>query len=408
MSTVAEVNYLSDRVNAMEQSATLAMAQAARDLAAKGVNVINLSVGEPDFTTPQYIKDAAKKAIDDGYTFYSPVPGYPELRKAIAKKLTTENNIECTADNIVVSTGAKHSIFNVIQALINPGDEVLIFAPYWVSYADIVKYAGGTPVIVGGTIDADFKPSIEDVEAAITDKTKAIMFSSPSNPAGTLFNKSDLEALAAVVEKHEGLFVLADEIYEYINYSPEGHFSVGSIDSIKDRVITINGFSKGFAMTGWRVGYICAPLWLAKATNKLQGQVTSGTNASTQMACVTALEDTDNLKKATGDMQEAYLRRRDLMIDLLKAIPGVKTNVPQGAFYLFPDVSAYFGKTTPEGDKINDASDLSLYLLNVAHVSSVTGDAFGAPECIRLSYAASDENIKEALTRISNALANLS
>ncbi len=407
MSTVVEANPLSDRINAMEQSATLAMAQAARDLAAKGVDVINLSVGEPDFTTPEYIKEAAKKAIDDGHHFYSPVPGFPDLRAAIATKLKRDNDIDCTAENIVVSTGAKQSIANVVLSLINPGDEVVILAPYWVSYKDIVLFAEGKPVIVEGKIENDFKPTLADIEAAVNENTKLIMYSSPSNPAGTLFSKEDLEGIASVVSKYDNLYVMADEIYEYINYVG-GHTSIGAIDSVKDRVITVNGFSKGFAMTGWRVGYICAPIWLAKACNKFQGQVTSGTNSVTQKACVTALEDHDSLKQATNDMAAAYIRRRDLIISLLKEVPGVKINVPQGAFYIFPDVSSYFGKTTPEGDTINTASDLSLYILNTAHVSSVTGDAFGAPNNIRMSFATSDEKITEAIERLKDCLAKLS
>lgn len=407
MSTAVEVNPVSDRINAMEQSATLAMAQAARDLAAKGVDVINLSVGEPDFTTPGYIKEAAKKAIDEGYHFYSPVPGYPDLRAAIAKKLKRDNNIDCTAENIVVSTGAKQSIANVILSLVNPGDEVVILAPYWVSYKDIVQYAEGVPVIVEGKIENDFKPTIQDIEAAVNEKTKVIMYSSPSNPAGTLFTAEDLEQIANVVKKYDNLFVMADEIYEYINYVG-GHASMAAIESVKDRVITVNGFSKGFAMTGWRIGYICAPVWLAKACNKFQGQVTSGTNSVTQKACVTALEDHDSMKQATNDMAAAYIRRRDLIISLLKEVPGVKINIPQGAFYIFPDVSAYFGKTTPEGDVLKDSSDISLYLLSSAHVSSVAGDAFGAPSNIRMSFATSDEKIKEAIDRVKDCLSKLS
>lgn len=397
---------LSDRINAMVESATIAMAQAARELASQGVDVINLSVGEPDFQTPEYIKDAAKKALDDGYTLYTPVPGYLELRKAIANKLKEENGIDCGPENIVVSTGAKQSIANVILSLVNPGDEVLILAPYWVSYSDIVKFAGGIPVIVSGTIESDFKPSIEEIEKAITSKTKAMMFSSPSNPAGAAFTIEELEAIAEVVSKKKDLFVLSDEIYEYINYVG-GHNSIGSIEKIKDQVITINGFSKGFAMTGWRVGYICAPVWLAKGTQKIQGQVTSGTCSIAQRACIEALENKAKLKEAKKEMSGAFQRRRDLIISLLSEIPGVKTNVPQGAFYVFPDVSAYFGKTSPDGSIVKNSSDMSLYLLNVAYVSTVAGDAFGAPVNIRVSYAASDNNIIEACKRISKALSDL-
>ncbi len=407
MSTLTKTNPLSERVSSMAESATIAMAQAARELAASGANVINLSVGEPDFTTPEYIKDAAKKALDEGYTFYSPVPGYPELRKAIANKLKRDNNIDCTPENIVVSTGAKQSLANVILSLINPGDEVVILGPYWVSYADIVKFAGGVPVIVAGSIENDFKPSAEEIAAAFSDKTKAMMFSSPSNPAGALFSQEELESIADIVASHEDVYVLSDEIYEYINYVG-GHTSIGAIDKVKDRVITVNGFSKGFAMTGWRVGYICAPVWLAKATNKIQGQVTSGTCSIAQRACIEALENKAEMDKATAEMQVAFERRRDLIISLLNEIPGVKTNVPQGAFYIFPDISAYFGKKTVEGDDIANASDLSLYLLNKAHVSTVTGVAFGAPNNIRISFAASDDNIKEAVSRIKECLATLS
>ena len=407
MTSSAKNNPLSERVINMEESATIAMAQAARELAGQGVQVVNLSVGEPDFTTPQYIKDAAKSAMDEGYTFYTPVPGYPELREAIAKKLANENGIACSKDNIVVSTGAKQSIANVILSLINPGEEVVILAPYWVSYADIVKFAGGIPVIVEGSIENGFKPTTNQIKEAITSKTKAIMFSSPSNPAGAMFSKAELEALADVVLDNENVYVLSDEIYEYINYVG-GHESIGAIDRVKDRVITINGFSKGFAMTGWRVGYICAPLWLAKATNKIQGQVTSGTCSIAQRASMAAYTDEINRKKSTEEMRLAYLRRRDLVIGLLKEIPGLITNTPEGAFYVFPDVSAYFGKSTVEGDVINNATDLSLYLLNKAHVSTVTGVAFGAPTNLRLSFATSDENIIEAIERIKNCLKTLS
>ena len=400
-------NPVSDRIAAMEESATLAMAQAARELSSKGVDVINMSVGEPDFTTPQYIKDAAKKALDEGYTFYTPVPGYPELKNAIAKKLKEQNNINCTPNNIVVSTGAKQSIANVILSLINPGDEVIILGPYWVSYSDIVKFAEGKPVVVSGKIENDFKPTAEEIAAAITPKTKAIMYSSPSNPAGATFTKEELESIADVVASKENLFVLADEIYEYINYG-QGHFSMGSIEKVKDRVVTINGFSKGFAMTGWRVGYICAPEWLAKATNKIQGQTTSGTCSIAQRACIEALEDRSNLNAAIEEMGSAFLRRRDLIISLLNEIEGIKTNTPQGAFYVFPDVSHYFGKKTKDGKEIKNAADLSLYLLNEANVSSVQGDAFGAPSNIRISFATSDEKIKEAVDRIKTKLSELS
>ena len=401
------MNALSDRINAMSESATLVMAQAARELASKGVDVINLSVGEPDFQTPKYIQEAAKKAIDDGFHFYTPVPGIPELRKAIAKKLHTENSIECTMDNIVVSTGAKQAIANTILSLVNPGEEVIILAPYWVSYLDIVKFAEGVPVIVSGTIENDFKATAQQIADAITPKTKAIMFSSPANPTGALFSKEELEAIADVVAQHENLYILADEIYEYINYVG-GHTSIGAIDKVKDQVITINGFSKGYAMTGWRIGYICAPLHVAKATIKIQGQFTSATNSITQKACVTAIKDTKSQKETVKTMGEAFLRRRDLMVGLLKEIPNIQVNVPDGAFYLFPDFSAYYGKKTESGETIENASDLSLYLLNIANVSTVNGTAFGAPKNIRMSFATSDDKIIRAVARIKDNLAKLS
>ncbi len=404
MSALTETLPLSDRVVNMEESATLAMAQAARELAGKGVKVINLSVGEPDFKTPSYICDAAKKAIDDGYHQYTPVPGIPALKNAIVTKLKRDNNIDAVANQIVVSTGAKQSIANVILALVNPGDEVVILGPYWVSYADVVKFAGGIPVIVSGDIDTGFKPTADQIGAACTEKTKAVLYSSPSNPAGALFSEEELKAMIKAVPEH--VMFMADEIYEYINYVGK-HTSMGSLEGAKDRTITINGFSKGFAMTGWRVGYICAPLWLAKATDKIQGQVTSGTNSITQHACVTALEDYTNMTKAINEMGEAFLRRRDLLISLLKEIPGIDVATPEGAFYLFPDVSSYYGKTAPDGSVIKDSMDLSLYLLNSAHVSSVAGEAFGAPKNLRFSYATSDENLKEAATRLTEWLGKL-
>lgn len=397
---------LSDRVTNMAESATLAMAQAARDLASSGVNVINLSVGEPDFDTPKYICDAAKEAVDNGhYHHYTPVPGYPKLKQAIADKLKRDNNIDADAANVVVSTGAKQSIANVILSLVNPGDEVLILAPYWVSYSDIVKFAGGIPVIVSGSLENGFKAKASDIKAAISSKTKCVMFSSPSNPAGALFSESELKEIISVVP--DNVLFLSDEIYEYINYIGK-HTSIGSLEGAKDRTITINGFSKGFAMTGWRVGYIHAPSWLAKATNKIQGQVTSGTNAVAQAACITALEDNASMVKAQKEMGEAFLRRRDLIISLFKEIPNINIATPDGAFYVFPDVSAYFGKTAPDGSVLKDASDLSLYFLNNANVSCVTGQAFGAPKNLRFSYATSDEKIREALKKIADWLAKLS
>lgn len=402
MKTAPELELLSERLRALSESETLAMTKKARELAAQGHNVISLSVGEPDFQTPQHIKDAAKKAIDDGYTFYTPVPGYPDLRQAIATKLNKDNGLDYTQENIVVSTGAKQSIANVLLSIVDPGDEVIIFAPYWVSYIEMVKLAEGTSVIVDGTIENDFKVTAEDLEKAITSRTKAILFSSPCNPTGAVFSKKELTEIAEVVARHERIIVIADEIYEYINF--EGtHFSIGSVPAIKDRVVTVNGFSKGYAMTGWRVGYIGAPKAIAAACDKIQGQVTSGTCSIAQKAAFAAI--TGDLS-AAKEMTAAYLRRRDLVLGLLKDIPGIKVTIPQGAFYSFPDISYYIGKSY-NGTVINKASDLSMFILNEGHVSSVGGDAFGAPNCIRISFAASDDNLKEAVRRIKECLAKL-
>lgn len=394
---------LSNRINAMAESATIAMAQKAREFKARGVNVISLSLGEPDFKTPQHVQDAAKKAIDEGLYFsYPPIPGYPELRNGIAEKLQKENSIDCTEANILVSGGAKHSISNVFLTLLNPGDEVIIYAPYWVSYIDMVKLAEGVPVIIEGGIDQDFKASSAQLEAAITDKTKAIIFSSPCNPSGAVFSKTELEAIAEVVLNHEHIMVIADEIYEYINFSGK-HESIGSYPGMFQRTITVNGFSKGYAMTGWRVGYICAPEWLVKAVNKLQGQTTSGICSIAQRAAIAAISGD---MKPTKEMATAYKRRRQLVLDLLAEIPGVNSNKPDGAFYVFPDMSYFFGKSDGE-TTINDSSELALYILAKAHVSTVSGTAFGSPNCIRISYAASDENLKAALSQIKKALAQL-
>lgn len=397
---------LSDRVMNMAESATLVMAQAARDLVEQGVDVINLSVGEPDFDTPKYICEAAKKAVDDGqYHHYTPVAGYIALKNAIATKLKRDNNIDASVNDIVVSTGAKQSIANVILSLVNPGDEVVILAPYWVSYSDIVQFAGGVPVIVSGKLDQGFKASADDIKDAITDKTKCVMFSSPSNPTGAMFTEEELKAIIKVVPKD--VVFLSDEIYEYINYVGK-HTSIGALEGAKDRTVTINGFSKGFAMTGWRVGYIHGPSYIVKAANKIQGQVTSGTNAIAQAACITALEDRDGFRQANIEMSEAFLRRRELIISLFQKIPNISISVPEGAFYVFPDVSAYFGKKTPDGEVINNATDLSLYFLNYANVSCVTGVAFGAPNNLRFSYATSDEKIVKALAKVSEWFAKLS
>lgn len=390
MATEQAVNAQSIRLQALAESETLAMTKKARELAAQGHKVISLSVGEPDFQTPQFIKEAAKKAIDDGFSFYSPVPGFPELRKGIADKLNKENGLNWTADNVVVSTGAKQSIANVLLSVVNPGEEVIIFAPFWVSYAEMVKLAEGKSVIISGTIENDFKVTAEQVEKAITPKTKAILFSSPCNPTGSVFTETELRAIGEVVARNPQIIVIADEIYEYINYEGK-HFSIGSIDAIRDQVVTVNGFSKGYAMTGWRVGYIGATKWIAAACDKIQGQVTSGTCSIAQKAAYAAITGDGSSQK---EMVTAYLRRRDLVIGLLKEIPGLKVNKPNGAFYIFPDVSAYLGKSY-NGTKINTAAELSMFILNEAFVSSVGGDAFGAPQNIRISFAASDENLIE-------------
>ncbi|MGF1638137.1 MAG: pyridoxal phosphate-dependent aminotransferase [Cyclobacteriaceae bacterium] len=395
---------LSNRINALEESATIAMAQKAREFKSRGIDVISLSLGEPDFKTPQHVQKAAKDAIDAGTFFtYPPVPGYPELRKAIAEKLNTENNIPYGPEHIVVSNGAKHSLANILMCLLNPGDEVIIYSPFWVSYVELVRLAEGTPVIIQGTIEQDFKAPVSELEKAITSKTKAIMYSSPCNPTGAVFSRTELEAIAEVVKKHENIFVIADEIYEYINFTGE-HVSMASLPDMFEKTVTVNGFSKGHAMTGWRVGYIGAPTWIAKACDKMQGQFTSGVCSIAQRA---ALEAITGDKEPTKLMGETYKRRCKLVLDLLAEIPGVKANVPEGAFYVFPDVSYFFGKSDGEVT-IKNANDLCMYILNNAHVSLVDGDAFGAPNCVRLSYAASDENLKEALKRMKEHLAKLS
>jgi len=386
----------------MEESATIRMAQRARDLNAQGIHVINLSVGEPDFDTPENIKNAAKSALDQGVTHYTPVPGLMELRQAIAEKFKRDNALEYSAQQIVVSNGAKQSIANVCLSLLNPGDEVIIFSPFWVSYPEMVKMAEGVPVMVHAGIERDFKVAPEQLEAAITPKTKMLLFSSPCNPTGSVYTRHELEAIARVLEKHPDIVVVSDEIYEYINFG-EKHFSIGSLPSMKDRTVTVNGFSKGFAMTGWRLGYIGAPGWLADACSKVQGQFTSGANAFSQKAAAHAvLHEIDSCHA----MRDVFLTRRDLFLEKLRAIPGLKVNQPQGAFYVFPDVSAFFGKQY--GDwHINNADDLSEYLLAEAHVSLVSGIPFGAAECIRMSYANSEEELLQAADRIKLALSKL-
>lgn len=394
---------LADRINALEESSTLAMTKMARELAAKGHKVISLSVGEPDFKTPAHICDAAKKAIDDGFHGYSPVAGYPDLRKAIADKFNRDNNLPWKPENVVVSTGAKHSLANVLQVLVNPGDEVVIFSPYWVSYSEMVKLAEGVSVVLDGPFENDFKVTPEQFEAAITDRTKVVMYASPNNPTGSVYSEAELRAIAEVVARHENVYVLADEIYEYINFTPEGHFSIGSIPAIADRVITVNGVAKGYAMTGWRIGYIGAAKWIAEGVEKLQGQVTSGTNSIAQKAAVAAINGSLD---ASRDMAKAYHRRRDLVVGLLKEIPGFKVNTPEGAFYAFPDVSAYYGKSDGT-TAINNSDDFSNWLLNTCYVATVAGSGFGAPNCIRISTAAADEVLVEAVQRIKDAVATL-
>jgi aspartate aminotransferase len=398
------MSILSDRINNLSESATLKMTKLGRELAAKGVNVISLGLGEPDFNTPEHVKEAAKKALDDNFTRYSPVPGYPDLRQAIVNKLKTENNLDYDISQIVVSTGAKQSLSNVILTLINPGDEVIIPTPYWVSYSEMVTLAEGKSVFINTSIESDFKITPEQLEAAITPKSKLFMFSSPNNPTGTVYSKDELAALAKVFEKHPNIFILSDEIYEHINFVDQ-HESIAQFPSIKERVIIVNGFSKAFAMTGWRLGYIAASKEIAAANDKLQGQTTSGTCSIAQRAGIVAYEqglDTVN------EMKKAFARRRQLVYDLLCDIPGVKANLPQGAFYFFPEISSFFGKKDADGNVIKNSSDLALYLLNVGHVATVGGDSFGNDNCIRLSYAASDESLVEALRRIKEALGKLS
>ncbi|WP_448529716.1 pyridoxal phosphate-dependent aminotransferase [Raineya sp.] len=393
---------LSQRVVELHESQTLEMAAKARSLKAQGYDVINLTLGEPDFNTPEHIKEAAKKAIDENFSFYTPVPAILELREAIADKLRRENLLDVKAENIVVSTGAKQSLINTILALINPGDEVIVFAPYWVSYIPMIQLAQGKAVIVEGKIENGFKVIPQDLQNAITPKTKAVIYSSPSNPTGTVYSKEELKAFADILAPYENIFIIADEIYEYITF--EGNYwSIGAFESVKNRTITVNGFSKSFAMTGWRVGYIAAPKSIADACIKIQGQFTSATCSIAQKAALAAI--TGDLS-ATQTMKNAYLRRRDLVLDLLKDTPTIKTYVPQGAFYLFPDVSYYFGKSDGK-TTIGNAYDLCMYLLNEAYVALVDGEGFGAKNCIRISFAAADEKLIEGIKRIKEALSRL-
>lgn len=393
-------NPLSDRINNLSTSQTLAMAALARELKSQGKDIISLSLGEPDFNTPDFIKEAAKKAIDENYSTYSPVDGYMDLKEAICRKFKRDNNLEYKPANVVVSTGAKQSLYNIAQVMLNDGDEVILPAPYWVSYFEIIKMSGGIPVEVPTSVETDFKITPEQLEAAITPKTKMIWYSSPCNPSGSVYNREELTALARVLEKYPNIYVVSDEIYEHINFS--GTFcSIASIPGMFERTITVNGVAKAFAMTGWRIGYIGAPEFIAKACTKMQGQVTSGANSIAQRATITAVDADPSV---LNEMVAAFKSRRNLVVGLINAIPGLKLNVPEGAFYVFPDVSSYFGKTL-RGKLINNADDFSMYLLSEANVATVTGDAFGNPDCIRFSYATSEELLTEALRRIKEALA---
>ena len=393
---------LSDRLNRLSPSATLAMSQKSSEMKAQGIDVINLSVGEPDFPTPDNIKAAAKKAVDENYSKYSPVPGYAELRRAIVAKLKRENQLEYTVDEVMTSNGAKQCVCNAVMALVNSGDEVIIPAPYWVSYPQMVKLAGGNPIYVNAGFEQNFKMTPEQLEAAITPKTKLLILCSPSNPTGSVYSKAELKALVEVIKRHENLFVLADEIYEHIIYIGN-HESIAQFEGMKERTIIVNGVSKAYAMTGWRIGFMAAPEWIVKGCNKLQGQYTSGACSVSQKAAEAAYTLDQG---CVEDMRLAFERRRNLTVKLAKDIPGLEVNVPEGAFYLFPKCSSFFGKRF-DGYAINNASDFAMYLLEVGHVATVGGDAFGDPECFRISYATSDDNIREAMKRIKEALAQL-
>ncbi|MDY6800385.1 MAG: pyridoxal phosphate-dependent aminotransferase [Bacteroidota bacterium] len=394
---------VSERVASLAVSQTLAMSQKSRDLKAKGFDVINLSVGEPDFNTPQHIKDAAIKAINENYSHYAPVPGYPELLQAITDKLIRENNLDYDKDQIIVSNGAKHSLANVILSIVNKDDEVIVPAPYWVSYVELVKLAEGKNVVIEAGIDNDFKITPKQLKKAITPKTKALFLCSPSNPSGSVYSRDELKAIAEVIDAaKQDIYIISDEIYEHINFVGK-HESIAQFDFIRDKVIIVNGVSKGYAMTGWRIGYIAAPKWIARACNKIQGQMTSGASSISQMASIAALNSDSS---CITEMVEAFKRRRNLVIELMKDIKGLKNNVPQGAFYLFPEASYYFGKT--DGKRtIENAMDLCLYILEKAHVATVPGDAFGSPNYIRFSYATSDDQLKEALKRMKKVLDEL-
>ena len=394
---------ISDRLNRLAPSATLAMSQKSGEMKAQGVDVINMSVGEPDFNTPDHIKEAAKKAIDENYSRYSPVPGYVELRKAISNKLKNENGLEYSVNEILVSNGAKQSVCNTVMALVNDGEEVIIPAPYWVSYPQMVKLAGGVPVIVEAGFEQNFKMTPEQLEAAITPKTRMIILCSPSNPTGSVYSAEELAALAEVIKRHDNLYVLADEIYEHINYIGK-HHSIAHVAGMRERTIIVNGVSKAYAMTGWRIGFIAAPEWIVKGCNKLQGQYTSGPCSVSQKAAEAAYTTS---QECVETMRKAFERRRDLIVELASQIPGLEVNKPEGAFYLFPKCSSFFGKSY-NGKTINNSTDLAMFLLEVGHVATVGGDAFGDPYCFRMSYATSDDNIREALKRIKDTLALLS
>ncbi len=393
---------LSNRLNRLAPSQTLAMSQKSGEMKAQGIDVINMSVGEPDFNTPDHIKEAAKKAIDDNFSRYSPVPGYMDLRKAIVAKLKNENHLDYATSEILVSNGAKQSVCNTVMALVNDGEEVIIPAPYWVSYPQMVKLAGGTPVIVNAGFEQEFKMTPEQLEAAITPKTRMLILCSPSNPTGSVYTKDELAALAEVIKRHEGMYVLADEIYEHINYVGK-HESIAQFPGMKERTIIVNGVSKAYAMTGWRIGFIAAPEWIVKGCNKLQGQYTSGPCSVSQKAAEAAYTTSQECVEA---MRKAFERRRDLIVSLAKEIPGLEVNCPQGAFYLFPKCSGFYGKSY-EGKTISNSTDLAMFLLEEGHVATVGGDAFGDPDCFRMSYATSDDNIREAMRRIKETLAKL-
>ncbi len=390
---------ISNRVNSLSPSATIAMNQKSRDLQAKGINVINLSVGEPDFFTPDHIKDAAKKAIDDNFSFYPPVPGYPDLLKAVAEKFKKENNLEYTPQQIIVSSGAKHSLANAMMSIVNKGDEVIIPAPYWVSYLEQVKLCEGIPVVIEAKFEHNFKITAQQLEATITPKTKALLLCSPSNPSGAVYSKSELRALADVLLKHPQIMIISDEIYEHINFIG-GHETIAQFADMKERTVVINGVSKAYAMTGWRIGYMAGPLWLARACDKLQGQTTTGATTIAQKAATAALTGD---QRCVTEMNVAFKRRKELVVNLIREIPGIQVYDPDGAFYVFPKVNAFYGKSF-NGSVIKDSNDICLYLLEHAHIATVPGEAFGDPDCIRISFANSDEKLKEAMKRMKDAL----